>query len=384
MRSESRIHATVVTINSIRDYPVGASTIEAFATGLFNEWGVGSKEDNDGVLLLVAIKDRKVRIEVGSGFGHTRDIAMKEIIDTKILPEFRARRISAGIKAGVDAVCETLRREGLPPEKPTEAFPAVKNVSAMYSIADRERAEAARTSASVAPGMAENAAPPSPGVAAPAPGENMNAMHKAAPAVSGAAGTPVAGRTPTARVSRGSGKLPWFVGGGVLLAIIGGVGALFRSRKKTCPQCGIPMTLLDEQSDDAHLDRTQQMEEQLKSVDYRVWVCSQCQAHLIDRNVKWFSGYSDCPACGAHTLSSTSEVVRRPTHYRTGSKRTTTDCANCGHHNVEVSIMPVVPRSSSRSSSSSFSSSSSSSRSSSSGSSFGGGRSSGGGASGSW
>jgi uncharacterized protein len=168
--------------------------------------------------------------------------------------------------------------------------------------------------------------------------------------------------------------------GGIIAAVIGGLGALFRPRKKTCPRCGIPMGLLDETADDAHLDRTQQMEELLKSVDYRVWICSQCQAHLIDRKVKWFSGYGDCPSCGARTYSTTTEVVTRPTHYRTGLQREVGDCSNCSHHTVETKIMPVVPKPSS--SSSSFrSSSSSSSRSSSS---FGGGRSSGGGASGSW
>lgn len=53
------VEATVLTINSIHDYGTGDETIESFATNLFNSWGIGDAERNDGILLLVAIEDRE-------------------------------------------------------------------------------------------------------------------------------------------------------------------------------------------------------------------------------------------------------------------------------------------------------------------------------------
>jgi uncharacterized protein len=94
----------VVTINSVDDYDVPEQTIEAFATNLFNSWGIGDRQRNDGVLLLVAIKDRKVRIEVGSGYGDSYNSAMQGVIDEDILPRFRTGNYSQGIVNGVRGI----------------------------------------------------------------------------------------------------------------------------------------------------------------------------------------------------------------------------------------------------------------------------------------
>src|SRR5687767_9368575 len=62
LERDSDIEMTVVTIQSINDYSTGDSTIESFATKLFNRWRLGNATTNKGVLLLVAVRDRKVRI----------------------------------------------------------------------------------------------------------------------------------------------------------------------------------------------------------------------------------------------------------------------------------------------------------------------------------
>lgn len=62
----------VATIGSVEEYDQSDRSFEAFATGLFNSWGIGDSQRNDGVLLLVAVRDRRVRIELGSGFGRDR------------------------------------------------------------------------------------------------------------------------------------------------------------------------------------------------------------------------------------------------------------------------------------------------------------------------
>src|SRR5258708_7862352 len=52
------IEATLVTVPSIAHYGTGDTTVEAFATHLFNTWGIGRKRANNGALILVAVKDR--------------------------------------------------------------------------------------------------------------------------------------------------------------------------------------------------------------------------------------------------------------------------------------------------------------------------------------
>ena len=99
------VEIAVVTIRSIRDYPGTANqTIEAFATGLFNAYGIGNMPKNDGVLLLVAERDRKVRIELGAGYGFARDRDAKRIIDRSIVPRFKRDRYADGIERGVKAI----------------------------------------------------------------------------------------------------------------------------------------------------------------------------------------------------------------------------------------------------------------------------------------
>lgn len=103
VKQSDDIEFTVVTIKRMADYSYQGE-IEPFATGLFNRWGVGNAERNDGVMMLVSVQDRKIRIEVGSGYGRSKNRPMKRIIDNVILPEFRNDRYPRGITLGVDAV----------------------------------------------------------------------------------------------------------------------------------------------------------------------------------------------------------------------------------------------------------------------------------------
>ena len=100
----TNVEIVVFVINSIVDYPgTPNDSIEAFANRLFNAYGIGNMPRNDGVLLLVAIRDRKVRIELGAAYGRSRDLDASKIIDRKILPHFRESRYAEGIKAGTRA-----------------------------------------------------------------------------------------------------------------------------------------------------------------------------------------------------------------------------------------------------------------------------------------
>jgi uncharacterized protein len=99
------IKIAVVTISSIDDYP-GAPTesIEQFAKALFDTYGIGKLPENKGVLLLVAVKDRTARIELGAGYGHARDDDAERIMQKVLIPQFAKDAYGKGIVRGVRAL----------------------------------------------------------------------------------------------------------------------------------------------------------------------------------------------------------------------------------------------------------------------------------------
>lgn len=103
LRNERGVEFTVATINNLSDFG-HLGEIEPFATGLFNQWGLGDQVKNDGLMLLVSRYDRRLRIEVGFGYGEARNDAMAAIIDEVIVPHFRDDNYALGIDRGVDAV----------------------------------------------------------------------------------------------------------------------------------------------------------------------------------------------------------------------------------------------------------------------------------------
>ena len=107
----------VVTVSSIGEYEgTENATIEAFATALFNRWGIGNAPRNDGVLLLVAVDDRKARIELGAGYPPSRDADAAAIMRDTIVPRFRGGDYAGGITAGTRAIVRdfTSVRVGVP------------------------------------------------------------------------------------------------------------------------------------------------------------------------------------------------------------------------------------------------------------------------------
>jgi uncharacterized protein len=92
----------VVTVKSL-----DGGQIDDFATRLFERWGIGHKGRNDGILLLAAIEERKIRIEVGYGMeGHLPDAAAGRLIDQHVLPAFRLGDPSGGLRAGALALAD--------------------------------------------------------------------------------------------------------------------------------------------------------------------------------------------------------------------------------------------------------------------------------------
>jgi len=104
IEEKSTDQVVVVTLKSLQGYP-----IEDFGYQLGRKWGIGQKGKDNGILLIVAPNERKVRIEVGYGLEPVMTDALSNIIiQNAILPEFRRGNYAAGIRAGVRDIKDVL------------------------------------------------------------------------------------------------------------------------------------------------------------------------------------------------------------------------------------------------------------------------------------
>jgi uncharacterized protein len=109
LEAKSGIQLVVATVTSLE-----GQEIEPYANELFRAWKLGEKTKNNGVLLLVAPTERRVRIEVGYGLeGTLTDALSKVIIANAITPRFKTGDFGGGISRGVDDIITVLTTDAL-------------------------------------------------------------------------------------------------------------------------------------------------------------------------------------------------------------------------------------------------------------------------------
>ena len=284
---------------------------------LHRRWGVGKRDRNNGIVFLWSPALRKIYVSVGYRLeGVLPDARVGHIEDEAILPRFRAGDFDGGVLAGVVALAAT----------------AAGDTSFVNSR--------------VAP-----------------------AYHP--PASAGDAAASNGPREPQ--------RPFWPIA--IFSTFVGAAAALFAWRAKRAPRCPNghgPMQRLPQEAEATKLSREEQLEEELKSVNYDVWVCGQCPETMVVPHKAWFSSYRRCERCGRQTSLATSKTLIPATQLNEGLVEVTSDCRNCGAHDVARHMTPRLPTPT-PSDSSGFSSSGSSGGSSG-GSSFGGGSAGGGGA----
>lgn len=97
----------IITVPSLNGYD-----IEQVALKYLRDWGIGTKEKNNGVVILVSAKDHKARIETGYGMeGVLPDILAKQIIDERMIPFFKNGDYYAGLNNAVDAIIQAAAGE---------------------------------------------------------------------------------------------------------------------------------------------------------------------------------------------------------------------------------------------------------------------------------
>lgn len=110
LKTEKGSEVVVLIVPSTRP-----EEIEQFSIRVVDTWKLGRKGIDDGALLLAALNDRRVRIEVGRGLeGDIPDVKAFRIIDELILPRFRQGDVSGGVVAGVKAIDGLIRGVDLP------------------------------------------------------------------------------------------------------------------------------------------------------------------------------------------------------------------------------------------------------------------------------
>jgi uncharacterized protein len=106
LREKTGAQLAVVTLKSLE-----GGQIDDFAVKLFKQWGIGQKDQKNGILLLVAIQDRKARIEVGYGLEPILPDALAgRVLNDQLFPAFKQQQYAAGLNAAVERVAAIVEK----------------------------------------------------------------------------------------------------------------------------------------------------------------------------------------------------------------------------------------------------------------------------------
>ncbi len=112
-KQQTGTEIAVVTVDSLK-----GDTIDNFAVKLFSAWGIGQKGRDNGILLLIAVNNRKMRIEVGYGLeGALTDIQSHQIITNVLRPAFQGGQYYQGVDLALNQIMAATQGEYKPVKK---------------------------------------------------------------------------------------------------------------------------------------------------------------------------------------------------------------------------------------------------------------------------
>ncbi|MGB4413302.1 MAG: TPM domain-containing protein [Paludibacter sp.] len=333
LEAQNGSEVAVVAVNSI-----GYEDIKSFATTLFKTWGIGKSRNNNGLLVLFVLDQRKVTFETGYGLeGVLPDAISKRIQTQSMIPEFKNGNYDAGILAGVERIVSTVKNEPFETKAETpiawnEILPLAAGVYLILIILSLVWVS------NIVRKIRKDARFP-----------NNLARYKAIKSEKTGVVVLISVLIPViAFVAILLLKLPLYLL--VLLVVVPfttipaniyGKIMMRKIRREPiqCNECEGKMHILSEKQEDAHLKLAQQFEEQLQAIDYDVFVCDNCKNEAIFTLDKP-SAYSECPKCGTKAfILKDKRTVVAPTYISAGTERTTYHCKFCGyeeHHNNNI------------------------------------------------
>ncbi len=301
---------------------LSGADIDEYATELFSLWGIGKKDKDNGVLVLISIGDRCAAIRTGYGAeGVLPDVIASRIIRNDMAPHFRESDYEGGIMAALNTIHSAL----------TDDEAREYLMSEYTNDADAEDIDG-------------------------------DALFKTYISLSALAGIAFliwvlftsarTRRQPTANRFKALQQLqlPAAVASFITLGCCVPAFLLLiflmrrtRLRKRLCPNCHTRMQRVDEVNDNRYLTPAQDAEEQLDSVDYDVWLCPACGETDIIPYVNPKKNYEVCDHCGARASVCTGHrVLMRPTTSHEGRGVTTYRCLHCGNDTQKPYTIPKV------------------------------------------
>lgn len=276
IRSTHAVEFAVVTLPSIGDAP-----LEDFTLKLARQWGVGNKKNNNGLLLLLVLDQRRVRFETGYGLeGYLPDGRLSRIIQDRMIPYFRSGNYAEGLSEGVIAVQQVLdgsydvKPEGRDSSAASNVswgtililycfFMLLASASVLYQLTSYRRQHPRATAV-----------------------EEYEFLRR--------------------RVSMVGCLLlllfpPGFI---VVMAIVKSRQNKLKKEMTLCPSCHQHTVHLLERSleEDRYLTSSQQMEHKLKSREFRIYACSSCDHAQVIGYDRPATSYKRCPNCGTVAL----------------------------------------------------------------------------------
>lgn len=298
---------------------IGDDDIFNFAQTLATQWELGKRDKNNGLLVLFDLEGRQVRIHTGKGMeGVLPDAACNRLIDDVIVPRMRDNDLDGAVTDISDRLYEVLTDPDAAAEiisdLENDALPVEDLVSVFLGLA-------------LLVGIGTY-------IALAVKLVKMRRLSRFERAVLLRTGMSI--WWILAVLSLGIG-LP-------ALLFIYGLVRYYRNAPRKCDVCGTHMHKLPEDEDNQYLTPAQDLEENLKSVDYDVWLCPKCS------NTEIFpftlsSSYRACPHCGARAYAELyNRVEREATATVAGRGVRVYGCKNCGYrHEAPYTIAKTAP-----------------------------------------
>ncbi len=304
----------------------GDVDLKSFATELFNNWGIGKKGKDNGLLILLVLDQKKVTMETGYGLeGVLPDAICIRIIDNDMVPLMRDGQIGPGMLAGVQAVLKVLSDPAAAAE--IYADPAIQQK------AQWEQKKAMLLNLLI-------------GYLILTLVVLFFSISSFSKKVKSVAGMEPYEAYKVLNTSVTSYQILAFLFPLTMVAFLlfyKKKASSFRKKPRACPKCNKPLVLMSEKQEDAYLNAGQQSEEMVGSVDYDAWVCMDCGHRSFLSYTKAFTRYQPCPKCRFKTYGQTSDrIVSAPTPISAGQGVHVYNCAHCGYEALKYYVIPMI------------------------------------------
>lgn len=315
LRQTNSAEFVVVALNSI-----GNQNPRNFATKLFEEWGIGRKEKDNGLLLLFVKDQRQALTEVGYGLeGILPDAINKRLLMKYMFPYFKQGNYNEGMVQGVRAFIAYMTTDEANQELMVPVTQKKQNLDwatilFWYLII------------SLLIGLFFIGSILS---------SQKNAYNKE-------------------DYSKYRAIIP-YKDFSLIFCLIFPITMIpvylwlnarlhhLRNKKQKCEHCGGMMHKLSEAEEDAYLSASEQTEERINAIDYDVWLCDACNKVKILPYEKQFTKYSRCPVCHTRAYALQSDkILVEPTPFSKGTGEKTYYCHHC--HNMKKAryIIPII------------------------------------------